>query len=483
MSQNQASGEYNNGKHLELALAHVCNAWIPPNAEFIEELRASIEKGEYQDNIGLLVKDLKSDISLFTYCVRQLSAVLRKSNPAVIINPVEVLTQAGSEGILQLLKASSSHISSYDISQMNFVQSRRLMHTMLSATTVELLAPKRECDSEVAFASALFRELGMTLVAWNYPHVYQKLALSLKPGDTLDASLTRMLGFSPSLLGLQIARQWQLLPEIRYALGDIQTNDKEVISTGTTLSKLCEVGQALARASDPDQYPSASDDWDLARREIELLLGKNGFKLLRDAMHDNCRHYMELSADLFQFPETLEPRTSFSIAEPKETHAVNQYVKHCPPLLKEQLTNLYSGMDTNAVSRDNIDSLIRKIIPHSGFNRGSIYLIEPESRMLTPRLTIGEAKLAEFPPIRYSDSQGSQNPILAAYRAGAPLMEENVELENRLVSYICGVLGHLQRVGVLYLEISPHLAKNRNFNAMVCFKAIREALNDCLNLS
>lgn len=487
-TQAQRTREARPAKHLELAYQNICDSWFPANPELLKTLKLGLASGYYDQKLDLLIKELQSDVSLFSYAIRELVKLTNQDgmDGKYEVNPIQLFHDAGIEGLKKILSVEEGDVSLHRLGSMTYVQSRRLLHSVLSATTAELLGETYDIEPSLAYSCAVFRQLGLSLIAWNYPHVYQRIVLSLKPGETLDTSLSKTLGFAPSILGFTIARRWHLAPEIRAGMGDssvvLDPERAETITRlGETLSKVCSVGEALARASDPDHYPSATADWEIASKEIEGRLGKQGFQKLKALVSEHCEAYSKVAPDLFEFPETLDPKVApGGVSTAPKTANSNQYLRHCPEKLKSQLGELYANLDSKTVSKENIDFLVKNIIPGAGFKRGCIYLINPDSRSLSPRLCIGDSKMKDFLPINYPGTDSS-NPILAAYKSGIPLADQ-LKTDSETVQFVAGILGNTQRVGVLYLELSDSAKDDRSFNAMMCFKAIRQALNDCLSL-
>ena len=106
-----------------------------------------------------------------------------------------------------------------------------------------------------------------------------------KSEKSFDKLLTKELGFSPALLAIKLLQEWGYNTELCLELGIIDFADPEFEDfaldeySGAVISQICEVGEALARASRPDRYPSAKDDWRYAKTEIEKSLGSDGMRL------------------------------------------------------------------------------------------------------------------------------------------------------------------------------------------------------------
>jgi hypothetical protein len=360
---------------------------------------------------------------------------------------------------------------------------------MISATAAETMAGKTEVDPDLSYSAGLLRQLGLTLIAWNYPQIYKRAISKQQAPREVDRELTRTLGFSPKLLGIAMARQWGLCPELRAAIGDRealrQCPEKSqimVADAARAMSHLCEVGEALARASAPELYPTARLDWKYAKDEITEILGDDGIGLIQRKLKENCESYLKTVPSAFKEIGKLQ-------REP-EPHAVsgnilekNRYIKSCPPDLADALIHFYQQLSPSSVSQSQLNQLVREIIPLAGFANGCIFLLEPEEMKLIPKAKIGKP-LPERARERsaLSISTNSDDPVLAAYNCNTPIVESKTLQDTIGTASIACVLGRKQRVGVLYLEVDPAMLRSQSINPLLCFKAVCQALCDCLKL-
>jgi hypothetical protein len=149
-------------------------------------------------------------------------------------------------------------------------------------------------------------------------------------------------------------------------------------------------------------------------------------------------------------------------------------------MLRKKLRDLYTQMEVGGISKDAINVLVKQVIPFSGFSGGSIFTIDPGTMHLVPRLKFGEVKLMD---VRSTDLQHTSDPIATAFSCSSPIVESNEASDTETNSYICGALGNLKKVGVLYLEVPKSVLTQTDSNLLIHYKAIRQTLSDCLNLS
>ena len=478
----------NFNKHIQLSRMYVLDSWLPVEPQLLQHIKNGLNSGRYEQARTLLLDDLKKDFSLFMFCVRRLSEILRlKSDPLLEwIDPVEIFETSSLDDFKTILESPASFISRHRLEQASDFQVERLTHSIMSATVAHALSKSHGINPNLAYASALFRQLGLALIAWNYPHVYKRVLDSLTAQETLDQALSKLLGFSPSLLGVTIAQSWSICPKVRLAMGDVTAEnnmDGQSIAVGKALEKICKIGEALARASSPEHYPSATSDWRTAWDEIERNLGREQATNLSSAIAHNLSNYLKAAPDLFKLPELFTQEAQVKEQQIAARITRNKYIQYCSSSMQENFSALYAKLKSETVQKDTIDFLINQIILPAGFVRGCVYLVEPDMLKLVPRLAIGDARLTDFKPLSYNTFSYQGNPVIAAFRSHVPIVEECDQSSGDRPAYIAGALGNLQRAGVLYLEVSRELNEDPHANPLVYFKAVREALNECLHLN
>ncbi len=471
-------------KHLLLATKYVENCWFPTNQELLKKIQLGLTSGLYDADIELLIREVKCDFSLFAFLLRELACLAHATASPIPENPLDLIRQTDKVHLKNILLSKDLKISAHNCDALSDCQVLRLKEAMVSASAAEILSEGVTVDRELGYSAALLRQLGFTLIAWNYPHVYTRAFSSLKSGDSLEQVLSKVLGFSPTALAINIASKWGLSKELRAVIGDSEVNAELGNSTVVnSLNKICEVGEALARASDPQHYPSAKNDWTKAKEFIVGALGDSGFERIKSAIREHCGYYQSLAPELFTLPDEMNAQTTIEDARGRELLAGNQYVKQCPPILREQLIALYSRINPDSIAKENIDFLIKNVIPAAGFKKGCVYLIDPTTMLLMPRLKIGGIEGARLKAVDYISAPAAFDPIASAFRCRTPIMEDNQQRDDELVSFIVGSLGYSKKVGVLYLELGTRTATNPKANPMLYFKAILQALADCLNLA
>lgn len=471
-------------KHLELACKHVSDAWFPVNEGLLRKIQQGIDHGEYKRNNAALINEVKKDFSLFTHCLRKLSQIVatQQGKP---FSPVQMLESAAFDELCKILKAEPRKISVHQLERANEEQSAQIQLSMTSAAVSESIASSKDVNAGVAFSCSLIRQLGLALVAWNYPHVYKRAVSSLKDGNQIDDAISKVLGFSPTALGIQISKQWKLAPDVAIAIGDnsvLERLDHEegrvARESASIIDKVCEVGEAFARATNPLKYPTADKDWNLACHEIERALGRDGVRHIQENIGVILGAYAKSFPKIIR-TEALQPKESIVSTEHGYTlMAENQYAKRLAKPLQELLEQVYKRIDPRAINKDALDFFAREVVPHFGFSGGCVFLIELDTGRLLPRLSMGDAELSRFKAVS-TRSRIVPDPIATAFECSSPLTESQVESFGQAnTTFIAGGIGNSQRIGVLYLEIDLEAPTGD----LSRFKALRQALSDILNV-
>lgn len=457
---------------------------MPVSAESLSRVRAELRPSNTAGSRQKVITEIKKDFALFAYCVRELARKTLKNKKQSAPDPKTLLENASDDDLRTILLKEPGSFSSHRLEEISEPQANQFKQAMISATVAETLSEITNVEPINAYATAILRQLGLTLIAWNYPHVFKRVLAATEPGMNLDEGLSRFLGFSPTMLGVRIAREWGISPLIRAGMGDSKAKEEILADGGEDAQKLagiervCRIGETLAKVSDPS-LADHTTDFTSAKGEIEQMLGRDAFRILREKISQSCSAYASYAPQTFK---SASPVASTAIKLTKASEALfrnNIYIKHCEPEIREELKELYLRMDGRSIIKDNVDFLVKHIIPVSGFARGAIFLVEPESSKLVPRLAIGSASINEFRSVNYASTGSTYEPVASAFRCSTPIMEENVNLGSGNVSYIVGAMGDIQKSGVLYLEFD---ANNPTKNPLLVFKALRTALSDCLGI-
>lgn len=484
-------GHTSSDKRLDRAVHHVSALWFPINPSVLKTIREGLENGNYGSDLSPLIDELKRDFALFTYVVKELIPIATKENvPAsTSSNPIQLIRWAGLQKLTAILGTQNEPPSTHHLESSETFQSNRLKETAIIASTAEVLSKNQNLDPEMAFSQGVIREIGLNLIAWNYPSLYARVIKSITSRTTIDEELAKELGFSPTVLAMRILR-----PSSEASSRKAPRHEED---PWETYESLCEIGQALARAGSPETYPSAENDWRRANDYITRFLGEDGVHLIRTRAVEHSEHYRSV------LPGTFATLPSFDPAKAIERHKLgsraldNQYIRHCPPAIQAALRSLYTEMPSAGVSKEVIEQLVKKIIPDAGFTGGCVFLVDPSQMSLLPLSVIGNVRLRRLGKINLKTAPGSAmaglvadnittslhtqgDPALVAFNCAQPLIEREGTEVLESTAGIYSSLGTKRRIGVLYLEAPEEKVGLSDCSTVKTFKALRQALCDAL---
>lgn len=483
------------GKGFKDALTYVSRSWIPVNPDILKSVKTRLIDGTYAAQPKTFISDLKSDLALFSFCVRRLAEVAQPEERK--LGPLQVIEKFELERLRQLLDVPEDKVSTHKYEFADELQALRFKHAIISAVTAEVVAEKADGDAPAVYSCAVMRQLGALLVSWNYPRTFQKAISSVAEfNNNLEAALARYLGFSPSLLGLKLALDWSEngLTRIGSGLQEMASHtsegtvileiDEETKYRGEQMAALCELGEAFARVNDPKHFAISARDWEKASAKINHYLGPKGITLLRERIVAFAESYKALSPKLIEFDLTpkASPRGGLS-AYGKKLFEQNGHIKKCPSEVVEQFRKVYETLEEARVSIEGVNLLIKDLIPKAGFPRGCIYMTDRDGVLLVPKVKVGEADIARYKPLNSATTSPFSHPVLEALSCTVPIKQENVFMYGDLVSHVTGVFGTREKTGVLYLEMGQKILQSEGSVPLTYFKAIRQCLNDCLSLA
>jgi hypothetical protein len=466
------------GRRLERAVRHVTDLWFPASPELLLAIRQDLDKGVYREDRELLYNTIRQDFSLFFHCLGRLVEKARENQKGEnyrLTSPEKIFQEADYDYLRELLSEETTQLSRHSYNKTGKLQAQRMQEAAISAATAQTLAPEYELEPEAGFTGALVRQLGLTLIAFNYPSVYEEELSALTPKESFDARLAMRLGFSPMVLAHTILHRWgcdteQLLVE----------GDEEVGAISRTMRKVCEVGETLARANFPDSYPDSTEDWDIAREQIEKALGKKGMRLIKAALKENTKTLAKFSSNIFRGGILLDPEMQISSYWDEHHLRRNPFIAGCIKQFRIRLHLFYESISRDAVPQDALGTLVKDIIPLSGFENGCVFTIDPSTRMLLPQFKIGKTKIRVLEPVRID---AVHDPVAQAFNTFSPLVTYEMDpASSSSTAIFAGVIGFSQRIGVLYLEMPASKYTRAETDYEAHFRALCKAFSDTLSL-
>ena len=464
------------------------DGWFPVNGKLLRGIQENIQKGHYSDSRAL-VEEVSRDFSLFAYTLRGYLSLLDVQKRDQETNPFRMLQCADLATLSSILSVGEEGMSSHSLSEMSREQGLCLKNALLSSSTAALLAEHAGVDKGMTFSAALLRQVGLNLVAWNFPRIYSKAlsSVSSEGSGNLECQLTKVLGFSPRSAGVRLTLPGPVHPGLLTMLGEFrQQEDEEQIKMPEVIqlaTKFCTIGETFAKVSDPEHFPISQRDWNEVLQEINHYLGSDGVSKILTHVNGQLVNYASVTPKSFDVSLSPEKNVKLSgLYYGKRLLAGNPYIPKCNDFLRTKFQAVYSAMAPGEVSIRALEILLSEVIPWAGFTRGCIYIMDKDETYLIPRLKIGDGTIKRYKPIRCETEVLIDHPIANALFSSIPIKQKDILLHGERVSHISGPIGSSGRNGVLYLEMSDSAADSLDNEQMVFFRAIQQAVNDCLGI-
>jgi hypothetical protein len=467
----------------EDTIKHLGEDWIPANPTTLHQVQDQLH-GHLDPKIRQeIIEKVKSDPGLFLYCARNIKHLVEDFGAG--INPIEALRSLEEEKLQKMFAVTDREISGHRLKEMTRYQALRLQHTLISSQTAEAIAPKASLSPDLACAASMFRQLGLDLIAWNYPSIYSRAITAHRVrGTDLDAELDKLLGISPLQIGRLFANEWGMSADLKRALSpEVTTNvgDASAAETGSHshpmgLAEICQISELFAKAKDPFHYPEVKEEWKAKESAINQRIGLETLKKIEIKVEKIVSNYKEAREVIEKLP-LVEAHHAIKPATTHGQHLMleNRYLQKCPAHICQGFSYVYEQLTEAKISLDAIRTLVDYVVPIVGFERGCLYLFDPKTTRLTPALRIGDQPLDSYLVLlKHVDSEIEQRVFgtISIRRQGRGITGEAVD-------YICGPIDNPNYPGVLYLE----LREDKTFSegdAIALFDATRKTLGHCL---
>jgi hypothetical protein len=460
-----------NSRRIDRALHHVSKPWFPMNPEVLKRVRDGLEQGSFDNDFDDLLNELKSDFALFTFIVKELSLKANLSDEArsFLGNPIQLIRWGGTNTIREVLSEQQKLPNIHSLHWSEPFQVQRLRETAIIASTASALSEKKNLDPELGFSRGVIREIGLNLIAWNYPSVYTKVLNSLAADQNLDEELSKELGFTPALLGTRLFRpDWTDNPELH------ETED----SSWSSYDELCEIGEVLARAENPETYPSAERDWHQAQTVLQETLGKDAINVIRDKTVESSKNYQKSLPEVFGDISTFDPAKQIQRRKKATRIIEDKYLQYCPDIVQKSLRALYEEMPEDTVDKAIIGKLLKEIVPTAGFTGGCVFVVDPASLSLKPRTLIGKVQMRQITNVALEPG----DPAVSALSNNQPVVKSGNSQDQSSFAGIYSALGGRKKIGVLYLEVPQSTPLPLSEDVLGVYNVLKKALSDALLL-
>jgi hypothetical protein len=472
---------------LDKACLYLANKWFPCSPSTLAEIREILDQPDKIDKELkiLIAKDYSLTLFLYKEICSQLQNESCTSN-LDLTSPIDLIEATSPDELAKILTKALPTLSLHSVQHSDEYQLKKLEEAFLALITTRELCRSDDIDPDLGAEVSLFRQLGYLLVAWNYPSIYHAAVKNLDSMHSLDDNLISALGFSPTALALSLAEKWGLGALFKTAVSqdhDSLLTPQEARAVAKSVSKLCGIGEKLARANNPDIYPSALHDWEDARKVITAKLGIDGLKLIDQAMSEECEEIFIKSPFIFKPGSLGHLEHRLHKFQVERSISRNPHLDSCGDEMKDKFLELYELIAKGAKSDQSVSFLFKKILPLAGFNCSALFTLDPGTKKLALQLKAGEVRLRQGQNLQELKLKNYKDIVPLAFHSPEVLSLAIKERELQLPSCLAAFFGCSQRFGVFYVE-APHdffvlhkvVLENR-------LQALIFALNDCLELN
>jgi hypothetical protein len=472
-------------RQLDDTAEYIARGGLPVNPHVLKAVKEGLASGVLHEQPEKLAELVKSDPGLLFHVAKGLRSVVDEVRDG--LDPLEQLKVLEQEKLERLFATSEREISVHRLREATPAQILRYQHAIISAKTAEALAPSADIPADIAFSGASLRQLGHSLLAWNYPEIYARALLRQRTkGIPLEGELKKLLGLSPAEIGARFAAEWQLKPELRRALSPASPEQGSAISTRgqgderLSLAELLDVSDLFAKANDPQHYPKAQEQWRAVEEVLERALGVKVSELASPKIKEAFSYLEGQGARRIDTPFFRHDEPAGDLTESqKQLLESNQYLKRCPSDAQTALRKVYQLTDPLQVSVNALRYLVDRIVPELGFSSGCLYLFKRESGMLRPALRVGDTPLEQYRACKENES----GPVSGSLSSTVTLAQQTRRPDGSETIRLYGSILNDTHPGVLALEVSPDKVEDVHHDASILFNAIRKCMGQCLGES
>lgn len=480
---------------LDRACKYLEDKWFPCSSHILDQIEAHLTKDFNDVDHIKLLELIHKDYSLTLFCYKELCTdelTGGESTPYELEDnrsPIAELKSCPAHQLRQILKDSLPTLRLHSLESSKSYQIDRLKESLLALVATKTLCESGTIDPDLGVEVSLFRQLGYLLVAWNYPTIYQAAASSSSATHNLDDNLVKALGFSPSSLAVSLAEKWGLGKVFQQSAQGYEQEmllaPNETNSVAQSISKLCSIGEKLARANNPELYPNALHEWEDAKVAIEQALGKEGLAMIDQAMATECEELFINSPFIFKAGTLLNLEQKLQTIESRKTAERNPYLNCCDDVLKSELLSIYDLIAAGERAEKTVGILLRKILPHAGFCSSALFTLEPGTKKLALQLKAGEIKLRQGQNLQELKHREMQDIVPLAFHSPDVLSNNGIQkghFKPSMPACLATFFGCSQRFGVFYVELPGESYLQNPASYKDRLKALVFALNDCLEL-
>ena len=479
---------------LDRACKYLEDKWFPCSSHILSEIEILLRNPSVVETYPKLLKYIEQDYSLTLFCYKELCSgdleLADQDHAEDNILPLEKIKACEPQGLTELLIASMPTLKLHSVESSSTYQIEKLKEALLALVTTKKLCEYNDINPDLGAEVSLFRQIGYLLVAWNYPSIYQAATSQITETLSLEDNLVKALGFSPATLALSLSQKWGLGKIFENSAvsseDDSILGPNETSSIAKSISRLCEIGEKLARANNPERYPHALHDWEDAKSAIEEALGREGLSLIDQAMTLECEELYLQSPHIFKAGTLLNLEDKLLEREGRRNAARNPYLNSCDDNLKTELLSLYDLIAAGERAEKTVSLLLRKVLPHAGFCSSALFTLEPGTKRLALQLKAGDIKLRQGQNLQEIKHKEMLDIVPLAFHSADVLSQDlnpKIGLDQPpLPACLATFFGCSQRFGVFYVELPSKSYRQDILTYQEKLKALAFTLNDCLEL-
>lgn len=465
------------GTQRESTILHVDRGWLPVNPRVLKKLRDGIDTGELVEDRTSLIDMLKQDLALCSALFRRLPSAAHEA--ANSPSPLQRIRDLDPEDLKALTGVVPLQVSRHLFRDFSRNQSLQLQRTIAGTAAAESIAAWSGADEDDAYIAVLLKDIGMNLIAWNYPVLFSRaLAYQRTRRSTLDVELIRSLGLTPVELGEKFAQRLNVPLRIRNAVQDaaIASASRVQREGALSLSEICQFASCFAESKDPANFREGAERWEEKREELISRTGSNRLNELEESVAERLEAYREtiLPKDRIQV-QAPDSRTGSDSAGAASLAQRNACAHRCPPVLRDQFCRLYDDFAFEELEIGAIERIANEILPVAGFARGCLFLLDNKASLLVPKLRFGDRALASYAPVPITRDEAIAQAVYSSIPAEEIVVENDEE-----VSVFSSGFENTRVEGVLYLEASAERTEETRRGSIIAFRAVRDALIDAL---
>ncbi len=452
-------------------IKHLAHGWIPSNPLVIRELARELQNGVYKSNREALIQKLKIDPALFAYCARQVASVSEDSPHGHDV--FETFRRIEEEKLRTILPLSDSVISPHRFAETSEPHKLlRAQHILFTTVTAEKLAQITSLQQTHAFTSALFFELGLNLIAWNYPRIFTQVMTrhrryNLNPTRELE----KLLGISPIRIGSRFASEFGLSREVLEVLAH---DDKLTKPDTLSLREIVRVSALLADAQDSFNFPGAMAAFKADKSPLRAVLTDEVVSELKEQVVSMISPYCDDLSPLQSLP-ILKSKPEFELGptQAETLLAQNTFAARLEYPLKNALLELYQLCSNDEISAQALKKYSTQTVEIFRFSRGCLYLLDGQKLVLKPSFRFGETSLAIYDLFLNDLSSG----LSSSLYSHSPFCKIAPGVRGTSVLQLSSALDHSRYDGVIYFECDD---VDPEFPALLHFQVLRRTLNQLL---